>query len=75
MSRDDALNEFINGRLPTAEIATETSYMASKLGLSEGDFRELLSVPNVPHESYPQTPQSLKRGMQLAAAVLRRVRQ
>lgn len=71
MTRADALAELASGVLPQAEIEADMAYMAHKLGVSREEFEGLMSVPQVPHEAYPQTPFWLKRGMYGAAGVLR----
>jgi N-acetyl sugar amidotransferase len=60
ISRDEALREFQNGTLPIEEVKSDHAYMASKLGISDDQFAELMQVPNTPHSKYATTSPALR---------------
>ncbi len=73
MSRNAALSEFENGGLPTAELQADKEYMARKLGISTGEFEELMDAPKHPHSFYKQTPVWVKRLGAVLLGVKRRL--
>lgn len=73
MSRAAALEEIRQDVLSSADIATVREYMCDRLEISEGDFEQLMHVPNIPHENYAKTSRVLKRGLLAGAALKRRI--
>ena len=69
ITRDQALNEFTMGTLPTSDIESDKDYMARKLGISDDEFRLLMSVPNQDHLDYDHTSLRIKMLMAKFAAV------
>lgn len=60
ISREEALRQFESGSLPIEEVQADHAYMASKLGISDSEFAELMKVPNTPHSQYATTPKSVR---------------
>jgi N-acetyl sugar amidotransferase len=69
ITRDQALNEFSIGTLPIIDIESDKDYMARKLGISDDEFRLLMSVPNQDHLTYDHTSERIKMLMAKFAAV------
>ena len=63
ITRDQALNDFRIGTLPTSDIESDKDYMARKLGISDDEFRLPMSVPNQDHLDYDHTSLRLKMFM------------
>lgn len=71
MSRDEALDEFERGSLPTAEITADRDYMVRKLGVTPAEFDALMNVPNHPHSRYLMTSRKARRLAMAALVIVR----
>lgn len=73
LSREEALREYEQGTLPTAELEADMEYMARKLGVSRAEFDELMARPKHAHTDYAVTPAWVKRWGGRALGVKRRL--
>lgn len=54
MTKEDALAEIKHNPYPNSEILHEDrEYFIKKLGISESEFQEIMSIPQKSHLDYP----------------------
>ena len=53
MTREDAVLRLSKGIYTEYELESDTEYVLKKLGISESDFKKIMSADPVPHLSYP----------------------
>lgn len=55
ITRDQALEEMKREHYPAAELREDMVYMQKKLGVSAGEFKQLMTLPPARHEDYPSS--------------------